>query len=867
MQPAMSPDAAAPVLRDVDSWPFNWIGDLLRVIYACRVAAISVLLGYLLLTKVPQARDLFLVFQGPAFGPGTDYPRFWEMLFRWLVYFVIHIIAWSGAVQASAEHLLGESAWLIGPSRELTPRDMAIYDRRFRAFVLVVPYALALLTFFAVWRGYEAALADLPRDGVGSLALSAGILRSGSAGFYVALACGIAAHLFLWGRNIRDIAKTKAHFREKKRADSEGGSNWRAAVSLHASVWLALGLLMLGAVAAFGDRLLAVVSGVYLVPILLGAWIPVFTQIGMASQRTRFPFTVLLLVAWLLAANSCGHSNLVSRARQEPQPAMELGEAVAAWKQANCVDGTCPRPVLVTIAGGASRAAFFAATILGELIDNPCRQPGRACEKPDASVPLLAQRVFAISGVSGGSLGAIQAVAAMSDARRDPKSPALSPPCIDKSPAHFFKTPNESKWRDCLQVLAGEDFLSPTVLALVTSEPFLFLEPMLGRFWPNGHFLDRAAILENSWINHYQDNVIAAAKGAQTLPARGDLAQSFSRFGQSARKDGNWLPLLVLNATSEETGKRVLASQLANQLEPAAQIKLDRPTLFVDAFEASRFLGELASPRPSCAIARGNGLDLTLASAALNSARFPIVSPAGRFADGCDVTLRVVDGGYFENDGATTTAEIADALKRFGLAPVVIHIANDPVDLIADPERDQRPPPRDDSLMPLLMAPVNTVLSTRAARGSYALATLAGVVGKDNVADFLVFGEPVAPTQDKFAVVDRLTGFEYVPPEIERPKCFERTSPTTELAAGAKAPAAGAPPPALPNRATVLKEVSMSWWLSKPVQEYLDRQTYHRRNCQSLLKARMWLNEPLSAPEQRTIAEQPTSAPVKMPDR
>ena len=116
-------------------------------------------------------------------------------------------------------------------------------------------------------------------------------------------------------------------------------------------------------------------------------------------------------------------------------------------------------------------------------------------------------------------------------------------------------------------------------------------------------------------------------------------------------------------------------------------------------------------------------------------------------------------------------------------------------------------------------------------------------------------------------MVDRLTGFEYVPPEIERPKCFERTSPTTELAAGAKAPAEGTPPPALPNRATVLKEVSMSWWLSKPVQEYLDRQTYHRRNCQSLLKARMWLNEPLSAPEQRTIAEQPTSAPVKMPDR
>lgn len=865
MQPALSPDAAAPVLRDVDSWPFNWIGDLLRVIYACRVAAISVLLGYLLLTQVPQARDLFLVFHGPAFGPGTDYPRFWEMLFRWLIYFAIHIIAWSSAVQASAEHLLGGSAWLIGPSRELTPRDMAIYDRRFRAFVVMVPYALALLTFVTVWRGYAAALADLPRDSVGSLALSAGILRSGSAGFYVALACGIAAHLLLWGRNIRQIAKTQAHFREK--TEDKGGSGWREAVSLHAGAWLGLGLLMLGAVAAFGDRLLAVASGIYLVPILLGAWIPVFTQIGMASQRTRFPFTVLLLAAWLLAANSCGHSNRVSRAQQEPQPAMEFGEAVAAWKEANCVGGTCPRPVLVTIAGGASRAAFFAATILGELLDNPCRQPGRACEKPDAAVPLLAQRVFAISGVSGGSLGAVQAVAAMSDARRVPQDTALLPPCIDKSPWHFYKTPNQSKWRDCLQVLAGEDFLSPAVLALVTSEPFLFLEPILGRFWPNGQFLDRAAILENSWINHYQDNVVAPAQDAPTLPPRGDLAQSFSRFGQGVRKDGTWLPLLILNATSEETGKRVLASQIANQLGPASQIRLERPTLFVDAFEASRFLGELTLPRPSCAIARGNGLDLTLASAALNSARFPIVSPAGRFADGCEVTLRAVDGGYFENDGATTTAEIADALKRFALAPVVLHIANDPVDLIADPERDQRPPSRQDSLVPLLMTPVNTVLSTRSARGSYALATLAGVVGRDNVADFLVFGESAVPTQDQFAIVDGLSGFEYVPPGSEMPRCFERTSLQTNIAAGAKAPVEGAPPPAVPNQATVLKEVSMSWWLSKPVQEYLDRQTYHRRNCQALLKVRMWLNEPLSAPEQRTIAEQPASAPVKMPDR
>ena len=73
--------------------------------------------------------------------------------------------------------------------------------------------------------------------------------------------------------------------------------------------------------------------------------------------------------------------------------------------------------------------------------------------------------------------------------------------------------------------------------------------------------------------------------------------------------------------------------------------------------------------------------NVRLSTAALLSARFPIISPAGHMhMDGKDNPRgdEVVDGGYFENSGLTTALDVAAALKGMGITPIVVSISNDP---------------------------------------------------------------------------------------------------------------------------------------------------------------------------------------------
>src|SRR6266851_4236503 len=82
--------------------------------------------------------------------------------------------------------------------------------------------------------------------------------------------------------------------------------------------------------------------------------------------------------------------------------------------------------------------------------------------------------------------------------------------------------------------------------------------------------------------------------------------------------------------------------------------------------------------RKSCGGDKGN-CDIRLSSAALLSARFPIISPHGnlRHPDG-QIVGRAVDGGYFENFGAITAQEITAALREQNLKPFVLLVSNDP---------------------------------------------------------------------------------------------------------------------------------------------------------------------------------------------
>lgn len=91
--------------------------------------------------------------------------------------------------------------------------------------------------------------------------------------------------------------------------------------------------------------------------------------------------------------------------------------------------------ILVTAEGGGIRAAVFTATVLSRLVDR---------------CPKLAAHIFAISGVSGGSIGAAIYAAAMK--AKPPETDAKRCDPIDSS---------SSTYQDSLMAVLSDDHLSP----------------------------------------------------------------------------------------------------------------------------------------------------------------------------------------------------------------------------------------------------------------------------------------------------------------------------------------------------------------------------------------------------------------------
>jgi len=181
--------------------------------------------------------------------------------------------------------------------------------------------------------------------------------------------------------------------------------------------------------------------------------------------------------------------------------------------------------------------------------------------------------------------------------------------------------------------------------------------------------------------------------------------------------------------------------------------------------------------------------DVRLSTAAHNSARFLLLSPPGeiRRPDGRLVD-RIVDGGYFENLGAQTATELAEAMMAVddSLKPFILVISNDP-QLVkakagkadggsAQAESDGSGFKRVGSVMTDIAAPLMTILNTRNARGLLAVADISAIM------DFY---------DDKVCNVAHIQ-------------------------------VAGEPDPSDPSR---VRDLSWSWWLSKPVQIYLHEQT------------------------------------------
>ena len=294
-------------------------------------------------------------------------------------------------------------------------------------------------------------------------------------------------------------------------------------------------------------------------------------------------------------------------ARMPPRPTIE---AIAdEWRSRNDKDGREAPMVFVSAAGGGIRAAYWTAAVLGRLQD---------------CVPNFSDRVFSLSAVSGGSLGAV-AFAALGAGPRPPQA---------RGNCHYPLSDSQRTGIGGRQLFL-RDFLSQDFLAPVIRQ--MFLGDGLHALFPwSSSGSDRGAILEIAWERAWQD---ACAQHHGECNSQLSMASPFSRLLSQER----WIPALFLNGVHQETGKRLITS--------TAEIQ---NTTFIDAadfFDLVRY-------------------DLRLSTAVLNSARFPIVSPSGALLryENNDESQKpipvghVIDGGYFDNNGSVTTHEAASTV-------------------------------------------------------------------------------------------------------------------------------------------------------------------------------------------------------------
>jgi hypothetical protein len=321
----------------------------------------------------------------------------------------------------------------------------------------------------------------------------------------------------------------------------------------------------------------------------------------------RPPVILALLLAGLLGPNTVTlHALRVVDAPQAPRPS--LAAHWAAW-QAAC--GPRTRPVVVAISGGAARAALWGSAVLAQI--------DRASEGGHAAI-------YAISSVSGGSLGAATYLSARAGL---PHGGCALPAAEADAFERYAKT------------LDASDAIGPLLAGFVLSDVprglFGWLPAMLGAPMRGG---DRAAAIERA----FEANAVRAARRAG-LPAT-TLDRPFLSLA------GPGMPLWLGQATARDTGGRVLISP----------VRFGTPVTTDWPFQgASDLLAEL-------------GADIPISTAINATARFPFlepsaVAPAGR-ARGHGLTL--IDGGYYDQSGLETALELADWLRARGADPIVV---------------------------------------------------------------------------------------------------------------------------------------------------------------------------------------------------
>ncbi len=307
-----------------------------------------------------------------------------------------------------------------------------------------------------------------------------------------------------------------------------------------------------------------------------------------------------------------------------------LQEALNNWHAVRFQDYPNDRPVplvIVAASGGASRAAAWMLTVLEDIDATAIGETAPS------------RHIFAISSVSGGSLGAVT-YALNAGAGK-----------VEIAPRHIEK-------------LARADLLTGAAsrFAVDLMRRVPIFAPIFRDRADRNHALERA--FEQHWRSDWSFN--ADMLDRSFLDALSPRQTTVADPHMCLR---NCQPHLLINGVDVKSGRRILTSTIdfsgTGSTIPNA---LD----FFDEF-------------------RG---DINIAAAVTNSARFPLVSPAGRYRALANVGGRrdhkqrqIIDGGYYENNGIETAIGVIDQIEElaangmldFTPLPAILLITNSAV--------------------------------------------------------------------------------------------------------------------------------------------------------------------------------------------
>lgn len=304
-----------------------------------------------------------------------------------------------------------------------------------------------------------------------------------------------------------------------------------------------------------------------------------------------------------------------------PAAAAQSEDQFKAWfrHRSKSANPSHPVPVfLIASSGGGMRAAIRTVTFLDHM---------------QTRCPDFLRHTFAISGVSGGSLGALLYAAQQQLQPSNQVGCRLLEPPADATGRMFESAP-----------LLDRFFATDVIPAIVG--PGLFTET-LQRLLPPGLLtqFDRSVSFNEVLAASWHDSVMTY-KAANKVPPGAASGCEVENYLKSCDSNSYWdpsknVPLLVFNATSATDGGLV----------PLSNVDLS----YFDRLPLSRGIQAQAGvPNP---------FSFELLKAASASARFPIALPAATLqgADGRRHTL--VDGAYFDNSGLLVARAIRKRIE------------------------------------------------------------------------------------------------------------------------------------------------------------------------------------------------------------